>query len=96
MNRDLGLLTGPVDPAEFLPRFASELNLPTRIEGRARELCAELRGTGHFAGRNPCGVAAGCLYAAAREANYPLTQKRVAEAADVTPVTVRSTYRVLD
>lgn len=53
----------------------------------------ELRETGHLAGRNPCGVAAGCLYAAARERNYPLTQKRVAEAADVTPVTVRATYR---
>ena len=95
MNRDLGLPTGPVDPAEFLPRFASELNLPTRIEARARELLVDLRESGHLAGRNPCGVAAGCLYAAAREANYPLTQKRVAKAADVTPVTVRGTYREL-
>ena len=96
MNRDLGLPTGPVDPAEFLPRFASELSLPTRIEVRARELVGELRGTGHLAGRNPCGVAAGCLYAAARERNYPLTQERVAKAADVTPVTVRATYRELE
>jgi len=95
MNRELGLPTGPIDPAEFLPRFADELNLPTRIERRARDLLAELRGTGHLAGRNPCGIAAACLYAAARAADFPLTQKRVAAVAGVTPVTVRATYSVL-
>ena len=96
MNRDMGLPTGPIDPAEFLPRFASELNLPTRVESRARELLAELRDTGHLAGRKPGGVAAACLYAAAREANYPLTQRRAATVANVTPVTVRGTYRELE
>jgi transcription initiation factor TFIIB len=95
MNREIGLPTGPIDPAEFLPRYASELNLPARLERRARERLEELRETGHLSGRNPGGVAAACLYAAAKEADYPLTQKRAASVADVTPVTVRGTYREL-
>ena len=40
-------------------------------------------------------MAAACLYAAARECSYPLTQRRAADVADVTPVTVRGTYSVL-
>ena len=96
MNREIGLPTGPIDPVEFLPRFASELGLPTRLERRAREMLAELRDTSHLTGRNPGGVAAACLYAAAKEAGYPLTQKRAASVAGVTPVTVRGTYQVLE
>ena len=95
MNRELGLPTGPIDPAEFLPRFASELDLPTRLERRARELLASLAESGHVDGRNPGGVGAACLYAAAREVEYPLTQKRAAAVAGVTPVTIRGTYTVL-
>lgn len=34
MYRSLGLPTGPVNPAEFLLRFASFLDVPTRIEIR--------------------------------------------------------------
>jgi len=95
MNRDLGLPTGPIDPAEFLPRFASQLDLPPKLERRARELLDGLRDSHHLDGRNPGGVAAACLYAAARGAGYPLTQKRAAAVANVTPVTVRATYRHL-
>ncbi|PSP70693.1 transcription initiation factor IIB, partial [Halobacteriales archaeon QH_6_68_27] len=50
---------------------------------------------GLVAGRNPAGVAAACLYTAADERDHPLTQERAADAADVTPVTLRSTYKDL-
>lgn len=92
MNRELGLPTGPIDPREYLPRFASELGLPSAVERRATEFVEQLRDNGEIAGRNPSGVAAGCLYTAASEHNYPLTQKKAAEIAGVTPVTLRSTY----
>lgn len=95
MNREMGLPTGPIDPAEYLPRFASELDLPAGIERRAGEFADGLRGTEYVNGRHPGGVAAACLYAAAVEAGYPLTQKRAASVADVTPVTLRSTYAAL-
>ncbi|PSQ02517.1 transcription initiation factor IIB [Halobacteriales archaeon QS_5_70_17] len=92
LNRDLGLPTGPVDPAEYLARFASDLDLPRSIERRAGALVEAAHDRGLVAGRNPGGVAAACLYTAAREADHPLTQQEAADAADVTPVTLRSTY----
>jgi transcription initiation factor TFIIB len=95
LNRELGLPTGPIDPAEYLPRFASNLDLPTTVEWRARELVETARGRDLVAGRNPGGVAAACLYTAARRADLELTQKRAAAAADVSPATLRSTYTAL-
>ena len=96
MNRELGLPTGPIDPAEFLPRFASKLDLPRAVERRAAELTEEARERGIDNGRNPCGVAAACLYTAARECETAeLTQRAAADVSDVTPVTLRRTYVAL-
>jgi transcription initiation factor TFIIB len=92
LNRELGLPTGPIDPAEYLPRFASDLDLPQAIERRARELAERAHDEHLVAGRNPAGVAAACLYTAADERSYPLTQQEAADVADVTPVTLRGTY----
>jgi transcription initiation factor TFIIB len=91
LNRELGLPTGPIDPAEYLARFASDLDLPQEIEREARDLLEGLD-TAFVTGRNPGGVAAACLYTAARERSYPLTQAEAAEAGGVTPVTLRTTY----
>ncbi|MDX1747886.1 MAG: transcription initiation factor IIB family protein, partial [Halobacteriales archaeon] len=95
MNRRLGLPTGPIDPREYLPRFASELDLPSSIERAAREFVGRATDLGLTNGRTPCGVAAACLYAAATERDYPLTQSDAAAVAGVTPVTVRSSFTAL-
>ena len=92
LNRELGLQTGPIDPREHLPRFASRLDLPPAVERRARDLAGRARGEGIDNGRNPGGVAAACLYTAAREEEESVTQREAAEVAGVTPVTLRSTY----
>ncbi|RRJ30468.1 transcription initiation factor IIB [Halocatena pleomorpha] len=92
LNRELGLPTGPIDPVEYLPRFACALDLPQSVEHRAQELVSDARERGLIAGRNPGGIAAACLYTAATEASCDLTQDDAAEVAGVTPVTLRSTY----
>ncbi|RDI71643.1 transcription initiation factor IIB [Halopelagius longus] len=92
LNRELGLPVGPIDPAEYIPRFASELDLSGEVERRAREYAAEASERGLSVGRNPSGVAAACLYTAARDADADLTQTEAADVAGVTPVTLRSTY----
>ena len=51
--------------------------------------------SGHANGRNPGGVAAGAIYLAAREENESVTQAEAAAVADVTAVTVRTTYQAL-
>ncbi|WP_336035990.1 transcription initiation factor IIB [Halobacterium yunchengense] len=96
MNRELGLPTGPIDPREYLPRYATELDVPQAVESRAREYVAEAEDRNLVAGRNPSGVAAACLYTAARDLEEPLTQADAADVADVTPVTLRSTYEDLE
>jgi transcription initiation factor TFIIB len=95
LNRDLGLPTGPIDPQEYVPRFATELDLPKTTRQRAEELVDEARERRLISGRNPAGVAAACLYTAAREREVELTQAEAADAADVTPVTLRNTYTEL-
>lgn len=92
LNRELGLQTGPIDPREYLARFASKLDLPQAVERRAGELAEVAREAGLTNGRNPGGVAGACLYLAAEEASLDLTQQAAAEVADVTPVTLRNSY----
>ncbi|MFC6730906.1 transcription initiation factor IIB family protein, partial [Natronoarchaeum mannanilyticum] len=38
LNTELGLPIGPIDPREYLPRFASQLGLEADVERRARDL----------------------------------------------------------
>jgi transcription initiation factor TFIIB len=95
LNRELGLPTGPIDPAEYLPRFASRLDLPTGIEREAAELVEKGRDENLISGRNPGGFAAACLYLAARGTRHRMTQAEAAEVADVTAVTLRSSYQDL-
>jgi transcription initiation factor TFIIB len=95
LNRELDLRTGPIDPSEYLACFASNLDLPTDVERTARRLAREAHESGHAAGRNPSGVAAACLYTAARDVGHELTQREASDVAGVSTVTVRNTYKHL-
>lgn len=95
LNRELGLPTGPVDPCEYLARYANELGLGNAVERRARELATAAVEDGLATGRNPSGVAAAALYLAATEADADCTQAAAAAAADVSAVTVRNTFHDL-
>ncbi|WP_396890833.1 transcription initiation factor IIB family protein [Natronomonas sp.] len=95
LNRELELPTGPIDPTEYLARFASKLDVPIDVERAARQLATDAHESGLVTGRNPSGVAAACLYTAAREANYDLTQAAAADVAGVSAVTIRNTFQDL-
>ncbi|SNZ14840.1 Transcription initiation factor IIB (TFIIB) [Natronoarchaeum philippinense] len=95
LNTELGLPVGPIDPREYLPRFASRLGLDAEVERRARELAQRAQENGIVGGRDPSGFAAGCLYAAGREFDAGVTQSEAADVAGVSPVTLRSAYHDL-
>ncbi|WP_336362477.1 transcription initiation factor IIB [Halalkalicoccus salilacus] len=95
LNRELGLPVGPIDPVVYVPRFGTRLDLPVAVRLRAETLVRNARRVGMIGGRNPCGVAAACLYAAAREHEAGLTQKEAATVGDVSTVTIRSTVDAL-
>jgi len=96
LNAELELPTQPVRPSEFIPRLASELDVPADIRQRARWLAEQSESTGVASGVKPSGFAAACLYKAGREEGRWLTQAEVAATASVTATTIRSHRDTLD
>ncbi|PGF13891.1 transcription initiation factor IIB [Natrinema sp. CBA1119] len=90
VNTEFGLPTQPVRPSEFIPRLASELDVPAYIRQRARRLAEQSESTGAVSGVKLSGFAAACLYKAGREEGWWLTQAEGAAAASVTATTIRS------
>ncbi|MEM2618720.1 MAG: hypothetical protein QW356_04465 [Candidatus Hadarchaeales archaeon] len=78
----------PSNPADFIPRFASELGLSGEVEAKAMEILrrAPRRLT---LGKEPTGVAAAALYLAAMLCGRGKTQREVAGAVRTTTATIR-------
>lgn len=95
INRELGLPVGPLDPGKYIPRFGSRLELPREVRNRGTELLESAVERELIGGHNPAGVAAACLYTAAKERDAGVTQKQAADVADVSPPTIRVTYQAL-
>ncbi|WP_459194384.1 transcription initiation factor IIB [Halosimplex sp. J119] len=96
LNRELGLPIGPISPTEYLPRYASDLDVEADVESRAREYAVMLVESGRMGGKNPSGVAAACLYKAANERGIEVKQSQAAELADVSRMTIGSTVSDLE
>ncbi|WP_267643781.1 transcription initiation factor IIB [Haloarchaeobius amylolyticus] len=95
IGRELGLAVEPADPAEYLPRFCSELEVSHEVKTLAHELIESGKRQSVHSGKSPVGLAAAAIYAASLLANEKLTQKEVGEAAEVSEVTIRNRYKEL-
>ena len=95
LNRELELPTVPMEPLEYVPRVTSALDLSGGTRQRAAALAKQAVRTGVANGYNPGGVAAGCVYQAAQEQGERVTQAALADAAEVTPMTVRARWNEL-
>ena len=95
LNRELGLPAVPTPPTEYVPRFASRCDLSDETRYRAETLADRAVNDGLVNGCNPAGLAAACVYLAARERGERVTQTDLAEIADVTPVTIRARWEEL-
>ena len=95
LNRELELPTVPMEPLEYVPRVTSALGLSAGTRQRAAALAKQAVRTGVANGYNPAGVAAGCVYQAAREQDERVTQAALADAAEVTPMTIRTRWNEL-
>jgi len=93
--RELGLEIAPAGPEQYLPRFASELELSGEAERQARELLGAGEEAELHSGRSPVGLAAAAIYAGAMLANEKVTQKSVSEVTDISTVTIRTRYKQL-
>jgi len=91
--RELDLEMEPVDPKKYVPRFCSTLDLDEEIESKASEIIDVAAGDGRLSGKSPTGFAGAAIYAAGILCDEKRTQHEVAEAADVTEVTIRNRYQ---
>ena len=96
LNRELELPTPPPRPAEFVPRFAAELEVGDRVRERAFDLAKRAEEAGQTVGAQPTGFAAACLYKSSQEHGRRITQAAVADVADTSVVTIRSHRDRLD
>jgi transcription initiation factor TFIIB len=93
--RELNIAIPPTNPVDYIPRFASQLNLSGEAQAKAVEILKHASMKGLTSGRGPTGVAAAAIYIASVALNERRTQRDVAEVARVTEVTVRNRYKEL-
>ncbi|HEV8359422.1 MAG TPA: transcription initiation factor IIB [Candidatus Thermoplasmatota archaeon] len=95
ISRELKLKLGPTSPLDYVPRFASTLDMAPRTQVVAAALIRQALDKGLANGKSPTGMAAAALYIAGLLAADARTQQKIAEAAGVTEVTIRNHYQVL-
>jgi transcription initiation factor TFIIB len=91
--QELSLKMEPVDPKQYVPRFASDLGLSEEVQSKANEIIDETAEKGLLSGKSPTGYAAAAIYAASLLCNEKKTQREVADVAQVTEVTIRNRYQ---
>ncbi|MCD6491677.1 MAG: transcription initiation factor IIB [Candidatus Njordarchaeia archaeon] len=93
VKEELKILVPVPDPEKFVVSFGKELRLSGEIIYKALDIIRRVKKMGVSIGRDPAGIAAAALYIATRAMGEKKTQKKVAEVAGVTEVTVRNRYR---
>lgn len=89
LNRELGLPAVPQRPEQYLPQFASKLDIPDSIQLRAVDIARKAAELGLSNGQQPTGVAAACLLVAVEHGPISLTQSELATVANVSTMTIR-------
>jgi transcription initiation factor TFIIB len=95
LSRELSLQIEPADPLEYVPQFASALDVSDEATRQARDLLTTAKAKGTHSGKSPAGLAAAALYAATHLTNEQLTQETVSNAAHISTVTIRNRYQEL-
>ena len=80
-------------PEAFLERFGNQLKLSISTTRRARQLLFECFDGGIDHGKNPVGIVAACIYIACNEQEERRTQREIAQALNITEVTIRNRYK---
>ena len=90
LSRVLDIKLKPTSPADYIPRFASELGVSGKVISKAIDIVELSHREGMIAGKDPAGIAASALYLASILSGERRTQKLVAEIAGVAELTIRN------
>ncbi len=96
LQRELEIHMPFDEPIKYIPKIASLAGLNQKTQNLAIQLLQKAKKIKADIGKGPAGIAAAALYIAAIMDGNKVTQKRLAQAADVTEVTVRNRYNGLD
>lgn len=90
---DINEFKAYIDPRKYLPHIITNLKLSQKAYMLAAKIIDILKREGFTEGKDPAGIAAATVYIASILVDEKRTQKQVAEAANVTEVTIRNRYR---
>ncbi len=92
LHRELALAVHASQPADYVQRFCSELELSAVVEREALRLLKEFEPPGTSVSVSPCGTAAAAIYLAALASREPRSEKAIARVAGISEVTLRNRY----
>ncbi|KXA94798.1 transcription initiation factor IIB [candidate division MSBL1 archaeon SCGC-AAA259J03] len=95
ITRELDIHLPPTDPANYVARFGSELEISGEVRIKAIDIIKKAQEKKLTSGKGPSGTAAASIYLASIACGERRTQREVAETAGVTEVTVRNRYKEL-
>lgn len=90
LMQELNLKSPRLNPKILVSRTISTLKLDIQIERSARKILKLYMKYHHYSGKDPKGIVAAALYLATNLGKRKITQKRIANALEITPVTLRN------
>jgi transcription initiation factor TFIIB len=95
MQRNLKLKVPTPTPEGYIPQICGKLGLNGDVRAKTKELLKEANDKGLIVGRSPLAVLGAVIYIASIMSHDKRTQAQIAEAANVTEVTIRNRYKEL-
>ncbi|MHA1309741.1 MAG: transcription initiation factor IIB [Candidatus Helarchaeota archaeon] len=93
--KELKLEILPINPINFISRFASALDVSIEVQKLAIDIINKAIKMGISSGRGQMGLIAGALYIACILKDQHRSQKKIASIVNVTEVTIRNRYKEL-
>jgi transcription initiation factor TFIIB len=93
--RELNIKMPTHDPLDYLNKIAERAGISSDVQGLAVKILNEAKRRRIIAGKEPRGVAAAALYIAGKQRNKQTTQKTIADAANISEVTLRNRQKDL-
>ena len=95
LHKELDLKMPVVDPVQCIARIASKLGITEKTKRYAAKVLKVAQEHEESDGKDPMGLAAAALYLSCVRNGEDMTQRNIAEASNVTEVTIRNRYKGL-
>jgi len=95
LHKELELKMPVVDPIQCIARISSNLKVTEKTKRYAAKILKEAQKRQESSGKDPMGLAAAALYFSCVKNGVSITQRDLAEAANVTEVTIRNRFKAL-